>query len=133
MENAPVGDIVLDTKNLSKHYEVESNSRSALTMMGFKEKIALKANQELNLSARHGETLAIVGESGCGKSTFAKVLLGLETSTDGDLIHDGAEIGTISVQERQQSQLAALQIVFQNPVDTLNPSHRGKQIPGRKP
>ncbi len=129
VENAQVGDIVLDTKNLSKHYEVESNSRSALTMMGFKEKIALKANQELNLSARHGETLAIVGESGCGKSTFAKVLLGLETSTDGDLIHDGAEIGTISVQERQQSQLAALQIVFQNPVDTLNPSHTvGAQV-----
>ena len=129
IENAQIGDIVLDTKNLSKHYEVEGTSRNFSTMLGFKETVALKANQELNLSARHGETLAIVGESGCGKSTFAKVLLGLETSTSGELTHDGAEIGRISVQERQQTQLAALQIVFQNPVDTLNPSHTvGAQV-----
>ena len=99
------------------------------TILGLKEKIALKANQEINLSARHGETLAIVGESGCGKSTFAKVLLGLETSTSGDLTHDGTEIGRIGVQQREQKQLAALQIVFQNPVDTLNPSHTvGAQV-----
>jgi len=129
MENAQIGDIVLDTKNLSKHYEVEGTSRNFSTMLGFKETVALKANQELNLSARHGETLAIVGESGCGKSTFAKVLLGLETSTSGELTHDGAEIGTIGVRDRQQVQLAALQIVFQNPVDTLNPSHTvGAQV-----
>ncbi|GIT19738.1 MAG: hypothetical protein CM1200mP39_25440 [Dehalococcoidia bacterium] len=72
IENAQIGDIVLDTKNLSKHYEVEGTSRNFSTMLGLKETVALKANQELNLSARHGETLAIVGESGCGKSTFAK-------------------------------------------------------------
>jgi len=129
VENAQIGDIVLETENLSKHYEVESNNRNISTMLGFKEKIALKANQEINLSARHGETLAIVGESGCGKSTFAKVLLGLETSTSGDLTHDSTEIGRIGVQQREQKQLAALQIVFQNPVDTLNPSHTvGAQV-----
>ena len=83
----------------------------------------------LNLSARHGETLAIVGESGCGKSTFAKVLLGLETSTSGELTHNGQEVGKTGVQKRTQAQLAALQIVFQNPVDTLNPSHTvGAQV-----
>ena len=124
-----IGDIILETEDLSKHYEVESSGHVLSTMLGLKEKIALKANQEINLSARHGETLAIVGESGCGKSTFAKVLLGLETSTSGDLTHDGKEIGRIGVQQREQKQLAALQIVFQNPVDTLNPSHTvGAQV-----
>ena len=124
-----IGDIVLETEDLSKHYEVESSGQVLSTMLGLQEKIALKANQEINLSARHGETLAIVGESGCGKSTFAKVLLGLETSTSGDLTHDGKEIGRIGVQQREQKQLAALQIVFQNPVDTLNPSHTvGAQV-----
>ena len=127
--NTHIGDIVLEAEDLSKHYEVESPGQVLSTILGLKEKIALKANQEINLSARHGETLAIVGESGCGKSTFAKVLLGLETSTSGDLTHDGTEIGRIGVQQREQKQLAALQIVFQNPVDTLNPSHTvGAQV-----
>jgi len=57
------------------------------------------------------------------------VLLGLETSTSGELIHDKQEVGGTGVQQRSQAQLAALQIVFQNPVDTLNPSHTvGAQV-----
>ncbi len=128
-ESAAIGDLVIEADQLSKYYVVEGKGLSGATLLGRKEKVELKANQELNLSARHGETLAIVGESGCGKSTFAKVLLGLETSTSGELTHDGQEVGKIGVQKRTQAQLAALQIVFQNPVDTLNPSHTvGAQV-----
>ena len=55
----------------------------------------VKANESLDFDARRAETVAIVGESGCGKSTFAKVLMGLEVATDGEVRHEGSDIGSI--------------------------------------
>ena len=63
-ESAAIGDLVIEADQLSKYYVVEGKGLSGATLLGRKEKVELKANQELNLSARHGETLAIVGESG---------------------------------------------------------------------
>ncbi|GAG09734.1 unnamed protein product, partial [marine sediment metagenome] len=89
----------------------------------------VKANEELNFTAREGETVAIVGESGCGKSTFAKVLMGLETGTDGEVRHQGKDLSEVAVRDRSAEQIGSLQMVFQNPFDTLNPSHSiGGQI-----
>jgi len=73
--------------------------------------------------AHSAETVAIVGESGCGKSTFAKVLMGLETATEGRVEFRGKEIGKIPVQKRKREDVRAMQMIFQNPFDTLNPSH----------
>jgi peptide/nickel transport system ATP-binding protein len=73
--------------------------------------------------------VAIVGESGCGKSTFAKVLMGLETATGGSLVFNDKDISEQPVQKRTARQLGSLQMVFQNPNDTLNPSMTvGSQI-----
>ena len=78
---------------------------------------------------REGETLAIVGESGCGKSTFAKVLMGLETATDGQILLDGENIEATAIEQRDTQTVADVQMVFQNPFDTLNPSMTvGRQI-----
>ena len=122
-----VGDIVLEVKGMQKYYEVHDRSISAL--ISGKGKRYVKANEALDFSARRGETVAIVGESGCGKSTFAKVLMGLETATGGEVWLDGINIGEMPVRERSAKQLASLQMVFQNPNDTLNPSHTiGSQI-----
>jgi peptide/nickel transport system ATP-binding protein len=83
----------------------------------------------LNFTASEGETVAIVGESGCGKSTFAKVLMGLETSTGGRSATRGKDISDMAVRDRSTKQISSLQMVFQNPFDTLNPSHSiGGQI-----
>jgi peptide/nickel transport system ATP-binding protein len=68
-------------------------------------------------------TLAIVGESGCGKSTFAKVLTGIEQATGGSVKLGGAEIGQTKVEARDDATKRAIQMVFQNPDSTLNPSH----------
>lgn len=118
------GDVVLDVTNLKKYYEVAANA-----FLGAGERRTVKANEEVDLIARQSETVAIVGESGCGKSTLAKVLLGLETATAGEAQLDGTVISNTPVQSRGPETLGSVQMVFQNPFDTLNPSQSvGAQI-----
>ena len=70
-----------------------------------------------------------MGESGCGKSTLAKVLTGLETATDGAVRFDGNGIADRGVRRRDRKTVRAIQMVFQNPFDTLNPKRRvGAQV-----
>ena len=89
----------------------------------------VKANEQLDFDAREAQTVAIVGESGCGKSTFAKVMMGLETATEGEIRLNGKDISRTRVQDRGESTVGYMQMVFQNPFDTLNPSHSvGGQI-----
>ncbi len=89
----------------------------------------MKANEKLSFDAREAETVAIVGESGCGKSTFAKVLMGLETATEGTVTLGNLDLAEMPVEKRGAETIAKLQMVFQNPFDTLNPSHTvGGQI-----
>jgi peptide/nickel transport system ATP-binding protein len=119
-----IGEVVLSMKNLKKYYEVAANA-----LFGGGETRVVKANETLSFEARESETLAIVGESGCGKSTFAKVLMGLETATDGTIELDGKDIGSIPIEKRGSKTVADVQMVFQNPFDTLNPSMSvGRQI-----
>ncbi|MGJ8583169.1 MAG: dipeptide ABC transporter ATP-binding protein [Marinosulfonomonas sp.] len=123
-EKSSLGKVVLEVKNLQKYYEVAA---SALFSGG--QKKLVKANESLSFSARESETLAIVGESGCGKSTLAKVLMGLETATDGEVLLDGQNIQDIAIQDRDTATVSSVQMVFQNPFDTLNPSMTvGRQI-----
>ena len=118
------GDVVLKVENLKKYYEVAAN---ALFSDGNKK--VVKANETLTFEARESETLAIVGESGCGKSTFAKVLMGLETATDGNIFLEGKNIEGTSIEDRETKTVSEVQMVFQNPFDTLNPSMTvGSQI-----
>ena len=123
-EKAPIGDVVLKMDNLKKHYEVAANA-----LFGGGDKKVVKANETLSFTAHESETLAIVGESGCGKSTFAKVLMGLETATAGTIELDGREIQDIPIENRDTKTVSSVQMVFQNPFDTLNPSMTvGRQI-----
>jgi peptide/nickel transport system ATP-binding protein len=123
-EKAEVGEVVLKVDNLKKYYEVAA---SALFSGG--DKKVVKANETLSFEARESETLAIVGESGCGKSTLAKVLMGLETATDGHVILDNKGIEAVPIEERDTKTVSSIQMVFQNPFDTLNPSMTvGRQI-----
>ncbi len=126
-ERAEAGDIVLHVDEMQKYYPVDDRSLKAL--LTGRTRRWVKANESLNFRARHSETVAIVGESGCGKSTFAKVLMGLENCTGGKIRFHGQDIGQVAVQDRTAEQLSAVQMVFQNPNDTLNPSLTvGQQI-----
>ena len=119
-----IGEVVLKMDNLKKYYEV-----AASALFSFGERKVVKANETLSFEAHESETLAIVGESGCGKSTFAKVLMGLETATEGTITLGKAPIQDTPIEERDTQTVADIQMVFQNPFDTLNPSMTvGRQI-----
>jgi peptide/nickel transport system ATP-binding protein len=121
------GKPMLQVRNMSKHYEVGDNSLAALISGAAIRHV--KANENLDFIAREAETVAVVGESGCGKSTFAKVLMGLETATSGEVIINGVDVSKLPVKKRPGNLVASLQMVFQNPFETLNPSHSvGAQI-----
>lgn len=119
------GEVILRMDKLKKYYEVAANALFG----GSGATKVVKANEELSFEARESETLAIVGESGCGKSTFAKVLMGLETATEGGIYLDNREIQATPIEARDTKTVADVQMVFQNPFDTLNPSMTvGRQI-----
>jgi peptide/nickel transport system ATP-binding protein len=108
---AQLGDCILQVENLTKRYGPVS------------------ANEAVTFAARRGETLAIVGESGCGKSTFARILMGLTQATSGSIKVDDVELAQLPVTRRKRNTIRSLQMIFQNPFETLNPSHRiGAQI-----
>ena len=108
---AHFGGIVLKIKDLTKHYG------------------GVIANDGLTFDARQGETVAIVGESGCGKSTFARILMGLTQADSGSVDLAGQELSRLPVTRRSAKTIRSLQMIFQNPFDTLNPSHTvGSQI-----
>ena len=122
-EKAEIGRVVLKLDDLKKYYSVGSSAFG-----GGMTKV-VKANETLSFEAREGETLAIVGESGCGKSTFAKVLMGLETATSGQIMLFDENVQSTPIQMRDTGTISKLQMVFQNPFDTLNPSMTvGRQI-----
>ena len=124
---AEIGEQILDVEDISKHYKITDNSIGAL-LKGQRHK-EVKAIQGMTFNVRKGQTVAIVGESGCGKSTFAKLLVGLEGKTEGSMNYEDQAIDETLVQDRSPQQIGSLQMIFQNPNDTLNPTKTvGQQL-----
>jgi peptide/nickel transport system ATP-binding protein len=109
---------ILEVVHLTKVHELGASSFSLA-----RSRRRLVANEDLSFSAERGGILAIVGESGSGKSTFARILAGLQSATSGTALVGGAELAKVPVERRTAEQVANIQMVFQNPESTLNPSH----------
>jgi len=121
--NAPTDEIVLDIDALKKYYPIGGG------FAFFGNKQELKAVDDISFNIRRGETFGLVGESGCGKTTTAKTVLGLEALTSGVISFEGTDISKLDRAGKKNFR-SNVQAVFQDPWSSLNPRMRVRSIVG---
>lgn len=107
-----MSDTLFKIQNLKKHYEINLGL--------FKAPKIVKAVDDISFEVKKGEILSIVGESGCGKSTTAKLILKIEEPTGGEILFEGKDITTLKGAELTAYR-KKVQIIFQDPYSSLNP------------
>ncbi len=113
---APEGDMILSADQLVKHFPITKGAIRKKTVG------TVNAVNGITLGVRPGETLGLVGESGCGKSTAGRTLLKLIEPTSGTVTYDGRDITGLSKREMVPLR-RELQMIFQDPFSSLNPRH----------
>jgi peptide/nickel transport system ATP-binding protein len=112
--------VLLKVDHLKQYFPVKSESI-------FKPKAFVKAVDDISFHLYEGETLSIVGESGCGKSTTGRAILRLDEPTDGNVYYSGKDI--LSLNNKEMRKLRGdLQVIFQDPFASLNPRQTVKHI-----
>jgi len=116
------GDVLLEVRNLVKHFPVRKGVFGRVTGQ-------VHAVDDVSFSIASGETLGLVGESGCGKSTTGKAVLKLVEPTSGSIDWRGRRIDELSASNMRPYR-RELQAVFQDPYSSLNPRMRAEDIVG---
>jgi oligopeptide/dipeptide ABC transporter ATP-binding protein len=111
---APGGDVILESRQLTKHFPLVRGTILGRTVG------TVKAVDGVDFVLRRGETLGLVGESGCGKTTTARLVLCLERPTTGQVLFRGRDVHGLRRSERRAYR-RAVQAVFQDPYSSLNP------------
>lgn len=112
--------VLLKVDQLKQYFPVKTDSI-------FKPKAYVKAVDDVSFELFEGETLSIVGESGCGKSTTGRAILRLDEPTDGKVFYSGQNILELNKKEMRKLR-GDLQVIFQDPFASLNPRQTVKQI-----
>jgi oligopeptide transport system ATP-binding protein len=121
--SAPPRDTLVELDHVTKHFPVKHGVFS-------RSHGVVHAVEDVTLSVRKGETLGIVGESGCGKSTTARLILRLLDPTAGTIRFEGRDISRLS-QRRLRPMRREMQMIFQDPYASLNPRKTVEQIVGQ--
>lgn len=109
-----LGEVLLKVTDLKKHFPIMEG-------MLVKRAVAhVKAVDGISFEVRKGETLGLVGESGCGKSTTGRCILQLDPLSAGSIVYDGVDLATISRGELNKLR-ERIQVIFQDPFSSLNP------------
>jgi oligopeptide/dipeptide ABC transporter ATP-binding protein len=117
---------LLEVRNLTKHFDVSDGWYSRWFSGGK----ALRAVDGVSFEVAEGKTFGLVGESGCGKSTTARLISRLVPPTDGQVIFAGRDILRLPKSELRQLR-HQIQLIFQDPYASLNPRMRVSDIVGR--
>jgi oligopeptide/dipeptide ABC transporter ATP-binding protein len=112
---------LLSVQNLKKHFPV-TKGLLLMKTIGW-----VKAVDDISFTLQQGETLALVGESGCGKTTTAKLILRLEQPTSGEVLMDGKDVHALRGSDLKEYR-TMVQAVFQDPWSSLSPRMRVRNI-----
>jgi oligopeptide transport system ATP-binding protein len=121
-EHRPQPTPLVDARDIVKHYPI-------LGGVWMRQTGSVKAVDGVSLSIDEGETVGLVGESGCGKTTFGRAILRLEEPTSGEIFFQGKRIIGLS-RNQMQALRREMQIIFQDPFSSLNPRKTVGQIIG---
>ncbi len=117
------GDVLLDVRNLKMHFPVTEG-------IVFQKVVAeVKAVDGISFQIRKGETLGLVGESGCGKTTTGRCILQLERPTSGEIIFEGQSLTELDAKALRPLR-RKIQVIFQDPYSSLNPRMKTGNIVG---
>lgn len=107
-------ELILEAKHVTRKFPASGNC-------------TLVACNDINLKFYKGRTLGLVGESGCGKSTFMRFLVSLDTPTEGEILYRGKDIAKLKGEELRQNR-QNIQMVFQDPGGSFNPKMKIRDI-----
>lgn len=110
-----MSELLLQVENLKKYYPIKSGGFGKVSE-------TVRAVDGVSFSIREGETLGIVGESGCGKSTTGRMIMRLIEPTEGKIMFQGKNIMNLSKRDMRKAR-KDIQMIFQDPFASLNPRH----------
>jgi peptide/nickel transport system ATP-binding protein len=117
---------ILEVNDLERRFDVSPPPLERL--LHGKPRLSLRALDGVSFAIKRGETFALVGESGCGKTTVARCIVGLYRPSAGNIVFDGVDVGRLRQRKAMAPLRRRMQMIFQDPYASLNPRWRVRNI-----